>query len=112
MKQLFLLATLMTFSTQAEVSVECYYHFTDSVLEITPKMRINKCIADFVWGFDNVCFRGDENELVDLINEGYYRWGSSLRVLDAQLINKDTVEYTGVDAQNFYQSTFDLARCK
>lgn len=112
MKHLLLLTTLLTLSTQAKVSVECYYHFTDSILEITPEMRINKCTADFVWGFDNVCFRGEESELVDLINEGYFRWGSTLRVLDAKLVDSDTIEYTGVDAQSFYSSTFDLARCK
>ncbi len=107
-----LLSSVMSFSAQAQVSVECYYHFTDETLEITPEMKINSCTADFVWGFDNVCFRGDINELVSLMNSNYFEWNHSYRVYDATVLNEDVVEYTGVDSRNFYSSEFDIARCE
>lgn len=106
-----MLLTLMSISTKAEVNVECYYHFTDSTLEITPEMGINSCTADFVWGAKNVCYRGDAEELVELINSDYFRWGHSLRVLEAELVNENLIEFTGVDAQNFYSSRFNINRC-
>ena len=107
-----LLSSVISISTQAQVSVECYYHFTDETLEITPEMKINSCTADFVWGFDNVCFRGDINELVDLMNSNYFKWKHSLRVHDATALNEDVVEYTGVDSASYYSSQFDITRCK
>ena len=111
-KILVLISTFLSLTMPAMGAVECYYHFTDEVLEITPEMKINSCTADFVWGFENVCFTGDISELASLINSGYYRWGHSLRVEDAQVINEDLIEYTGVDAQSFYSNRFNLERCK
>jgi hypothetical protein len=74
-------------------------------------MRVNGCTADFIWGFDNVCFRGSAKSLVKLINSDFYTWRSSLRVEDASVVNKDVVEYTGVDARNFYSATRTIERC-
>ncbi len=107
-----LVLSSITTIAQTDVSVECYYTFTDTTIEITPKMSINSCTADFVWGFDNVCFRGDTQELVQLMNNDYFRWGHSLRVYDAQVVTENLIEYTGVDAQNFYSGRFDLTRCE
>ena len=76
-------------------------------------MKVNACTADFIWGFDNVCFKGSAHELAKQINSGYYKWPSSgLSVTDAKVINTKLIELMGIDARNFYQSRVDIAACK
>lgn len=106
-----ILFTLFTINS-AFGSVECYYRFTDSIIEITPEMRINGCTADFIWGSENVCFRGSVKNLVKKINSEYYTWGSSLRVRDALALSSDLVEFTGVDAQSFFSARQTISRCQ
>ena len=109
MKKLVLVLVLGTQLTHA--NVECYYRFTDSIIDITPEMRVNGCTADFVWGFDNVCFTGSARALAKKINSDYYSWGRSLSVKEAKVINSKTVEFIGVDAQSFYQGKKDIQKC-
>jgi hypothetical protein len=94
-------------------SVECYYHFTDSILTIEPTMKVNACTADFIWGKDNVCFKGSAKDLAKKINQNYYRWNSSgLRVSEAEVESKDSVSYLGIDAQSFYSAERTIYRCQ
>lgn len=109
--KLIILTSLMLMSS-IQAKVECYYRFTDSTLTITPEMKVNGCTADFIWGFDNVCFRGEADALVGKINSGFYSWPSSgYTVKDAQMVDQDTVSYIGVDAHSFYSSEREISRC-
>lgn len=111
MKSLIIGSLILMSSVYAEV--ECYYQFTDSILTITPQMKVNSCTADFIWGTKNVCFKGSPKSLVKKINEGFYNWPSSgLKVTEAKVIDKDTVSYLGIDAQNFYSSLRKIERCE
>ncbi len=100
-------------NTAFSATVECYYHFTDSILKIEPKMKVNACTADFIWGKDNVCFKGSAKALAKKINQDYYRWASSgLRVTEAAVENNDEVSYLGIDAQSFYSAQRTIYRCQ
>ncbi len=111
MKKLALLAALLSAPTFAEV--QCYYRFTDSTITITPQMKVNACTADFIWGADNVCFTGSAKSLAKEINKGTYSWESSgLSVREAEVLDKDSVHYKGVDAQSFFASTRTIYRCQ
>lgn len=110
--KLFLISSLLLISS-IQAKVECYYRFTDSILTISPEMKVNGCTADFIWGFDNACFKGEAESLVEKINEGYYTWKSAgYRAKNAKRVDNDTVSYIGVDAQSFYSSEREIMRCQ
>lgn len=111
MKKFALLALMLSSTTFAEV--QCYYRFTDSTITITPQMKINSCTADFIWGTDNVCFTGSAKALAKKINNDVYRWPSAgLSVREAEVLDRDSIQYNGVDAQSFFASTRTIYRCR
>jgi hypothetical protein len=107
-----LIIALFILSPSILAKIECYYSFDDEVIEITPEMRVNSCTADFIWGFDNVCFTGKSASLVKQINAGVYQWNSSLKTTDAVKVDNNTVKYLGIDSRNFYQATRTIKRCQ
>ncbi|NQZ18575.1 MAG: hypothetical protein HRT44_04875 [Bdellovibrionales bacterium] len=114
---LFLFVTLLSFSALADEAQPgqfwCDHRFKDQIVEINEKSSVDGCVADLIWGFDNVCFTGEASDLVDDINNDKYKWTSSGLILaDASYDSeKDLLLYTGVDQQSFFSSERDLARC-
>jgi len=114
MRTLFMIIPFLLFSlcVQAQTEVLCLNSYTHEIERVEGNTNLNSCSADFVWGFENICFRGNENELVSRINEGEYQWGYSLRVEDAQLMDSHTISFIGVDAKNYFSGEFNISRCQ
>lgn len=107
---------LMAFQTSAfaqDLSLNCYYRFTGETLNLLNPMRTNGCHADLIWGKENVCFTGDANALVELMNRGDLdRISSGLLIRDAYQVNADQIAFLGIDQQVFWQTNSTISRCQ
>jgi len=110
---LFLLSPV--FTQAQDVAIFCDDQFSDSIREIDNQLveRVDSCVADVVWGAENVCFEGDPQALVERINRGDYQW-PYLYAEEAQLNPDDenSVVYVGVDQRNFFANQKSIEPCK
>jgi hypothetical protein len=114
MKTLLFLSLLLTqFSLQAsEPSIQCYYSFTGETLNLLEEMPTNACHVDLIWGQGEVCFTGNIDSIILMMNKGKLnRRSSGLMIEDAQKLNKNKIEFTGIDQRNFWQKRSSLTRC-
>jgi hypothetical protein len=86
----------------ANVQLRCYDRFTDETYDLITT-RHKSCLANFAWGKENICFKGDAEELVDLINDEYFDNSSSGYMFTDAMETRDGVSYLGVDQQSFWQ---------
>lgn len=97
----------------SELSIQCYYQYTNQTLNLLETMPTNACHADLVWGKDNVCFTGDIDAIIELMNSGQLnRRSSGLLVAKAFKAGPNTIKFTGVDQQSFWQMESSLRRCQ
>lgn len=91
----------------------CDHPFKKEVVLVTPQSPVDSCVADLIWGFDNVCYKGPGSELVSQINSKNYRWINSGYAMEDALLNPDSgaIEFTGFDSTSFYSGRFDILPC-
>jgi len=91
----------------------CDNSITQKIVIVEPQSPVSDCVADLIWGAENVCYTGDAQVLVEQINQNVYRWASAGFSMSDALWNSQTgaIEYTGYDSQNFYSSRFDIFPC-
>lgn len=106
---------LPVFTQAQEATVYCDDQYSESVREIDNQLveRIDSCVADVVWGAENVCFEGSPEALVERINQGDYQW-PYLYAEEAQVDpeNESRVLYTGVDQKSFFASQKSIESCQ
>ena len=74
--------------------VFCDHDYKDGIVVVDKTYRIDDCSGDVLWGFDNTCYVGDGQELVDLINNGDFNWKVGHSMSHAELAeDKETVVY-------------------
>lgn len=103
--------SLLPLAHAEKASVYCRSTFTDEIIEITSKSKVDSCVADLIWGTKNVCFTGSADDLASDMNAGAYAWPSSGLKADAATAVGDQVTYTGTDAQSFYAAKRILSAC-
>jgi hypothetical protein len=113
MKAMILLFTfLISGRAFSSLEVLCEDKYTNEVVNILNLKRVRGCMADLVWGNDNICFEGSLSELIYQIDNNQLNWRSSgLRLSEAKKITDDEVEFTGIDAQNFWSARKSIKRC-
>lgn len=108
----YLLMFLMTVNVFAsEVKVLCYDRFEDEMVDLVTTRNFS-CMGDFVWGKEELCFEGDASDLVDLINNEHFDYGSSGYVVSDAFETKEGVSYTGYDQNNWWEADRTIKPCK
>lgn len=104
---------LNTSAAEMQTVFWCQHQFKKEVVPVKPQSPVDSCVADLIWGFDNVCYTGNGSELVSQINAGNYRWVSSGYSMEEALLNPDSgaIEFTGFDSKSFYSGQFDISPC-
>ena len=99
-----------------KAAIFCDDKFSEQIREIDSQItpQVDSCVADLIWGSDNVCYKGSADILVIRINQGDYIWKhSGLWMQEASSEDSTTdVSYTGVDQMNFFATKSTISPCQ
>lgn len=110
-----LIAALLTLNAgafaQSQTAIYCQDKYSDQTFEYFTDGLRGGCMADLVWGSDNICFTGSAQEIAQLMNRGEFDRTSAGYYFEEAQFESDKVIFTGVDQQSFYRNLSDIMRC-
>ena len=109
-KYISLLILVTTLQNLNAAEVRCISSFDGENVDLLSEQH-SGCLADLAWGFDNVCFTGDAEDILYYINDKEFFVSNSYAITDASLLDQDTITFTGYDKRNFWSDIRKLARC-
>ena len=112
MKKLALTLFVLIFSsTQAAYDVDliCESSFDGQVFNLMTEKSAT-CLSDFIWGKKGVCYEGNSETLVKLMNDEYFD-SQSLSVAEAVLNQDGSISYVGYDQMSFWAADRTIYEC-
>lgn len=112
MKKLILMLSVIFFNSafaQKDVELICVSSFNQEVYNLVEEYNAT-CLADFIWGYESVCYNGNPETLVNLMNDEFFNT-QSMVVRNANLENDGSITYRGIDKMNFWSSDRIVHKC-
>jgi hypothetical protein len=92
-----------------DVDLICVSSFDQKVYNLVYENSAT-CTADFIWGSKGVCYEGNPESLVELMNDEFFNT-QSMAVSDAVLNNDGSISYIGYDKMSFWSSKRTISEC-